>query len=158
MWPKLDDNKKLLGSRASSLTNNLNKVSNLDMLNWHRQIGKVVARRMLDSISNNKKSQDLLEKVSKQLYNAKVVLRTRANIIKELEDRIFKQSRKPKDGISLKKLLEEKTNIKILREIANILDYDERTLIVAFKRKEEIENQLQTMQKYLKLKDCERKG
>jgi len=79
---ELDDNKKLLGSRASFLGINLGKLYNSNLLNWHKCSSEVVDRGFLDPTISNIKFQAMLEKVSNQLCIARVSLNIKANRIK----------------------------------------------------------------------------
>lgn len=86
-------------------------------------MSEVVAKRLVESTTNNKMCQNLISKVQAQLNHARVVVRTRVNQIKDLEDRIIKYSGMPKGGSVTKKLLEDKdTKTKSLRLSMNNLD------------------------------------
>ena len=134
--PDIGENQKMVGSGTSSLAKNLGRVSDMDVINLHRQVGEIVARRLLDSISGNKKMQAMIDKVSEKLNIACVALRTNTNWIKELEEIVMRQFGHLKDTAPLKKLLEKKEKeIKELQAILKISDHDPHVLIQDFEKK-----------------------
>lgn len=98
----------------------------------------------------------MLEKVSEQLNITHMVLHTKTDWIKELEEIVIRKSGHPKNNAPLKKLLEEKDKwIKYLQVSLKIPDYDPHFLIQAFKRREEVKRHLWEMETAMRLKEEE---
>ena len=66
----------MVGSGTSSLAKKLGRVSDMDVINLHRQAGEIVAQRLLDSIAGNKKMKVMIEKFYEQFNIASMALRT----------------------------------------------------------------------------------
>lgn len=105
-------------------------------------------------MASNKKSITIITKVQAQLNHSKVV-KTRMNEIRNLQDKIIKQSCTLKDGSITMELLEDKDKeIKSLILSMKNPYYNLTNLVEAFKKKEEQNKKLQEMDKAMTINDA----
>jgi hypothetical protein len=66
----------------------INQYNDFHLVEWHKQIGEIVARRMIQSSMNVRKLQNVVVKLSQQLSNEKTINIIKENKLRELDRQI----------------------------------------------------------------------
>jgi hypothetical protein len=106
---------RLVEYKITSVGVDLSQVNDVDLIEWHKQTGDMVAHRMIQSSVNVRKLHNVVVKLSQQLSNEKTISRIKENRVKELEGQIILKTDGNKATSIFKYILDEKE-----REIKNL--------------------------------------
>lgn len=94
--------------KTTSVQVDLSQVNDIDMVEWHRHTGDMVARRLIQSTANVRKLHTLPTKLDLQLRNERTLNKIKATKVKELEDQVASTTNAKKATNNFKSLMEDK--------------------------------------------------
>jgi hypothetical protein len=101
MQPESSKGSNLTEYKTTFVGVDLSQINDVDLVEWHRQTGDIVARRLIQSTVNVRKLQTVVTKLYQQLSNEKTINKIKANKIRELENQIASIINAKKDNYKL---------------------------------------------------------
>jgi hypothetical protein len=127
----------------------LTQVNDFDLVEWHKQTGEIVARRMIQSSVNVRKLQNVVVKLSQQLSNEKTINRIKENKVRELEGQIASITDGNKETTNFKAILDEKEkeirSLKARLKIPHFQLTESKELIEAYQAKDKVSSENVTL-------------
>lgn len=108
MQPESSKGSDISDFKTTSVQVDLSQVNDIDMVEWHRHTGDMVARRLIQSTANVRKLHTLPTKLDLQLRNERTLNKIKATKVKELEDQVASTTNAKKATNNFKSLMEDK--------------------------------------------------